>query len=161
MNGTHLHLAVSHFPVVGMIIGFLVYVVGLIKKNDEVIKVSLGLFVLNLIFVAPTYFSGEGAEEIIEHLPGFNETFIEKHEALAPFAAGAVVWVGVLSIVGLFLYRINKPISQIVKNIFLIFVLSACGLLIWTANRGGQIHHEEIRSMGVTDPPGRQVEERE
>jgi uncharacterized membrane protein len=158
MNEAHLHLAISHFPVVGMIIGFLVYLFGLLKKNDEVIKVSFGLFILNLIFVVPTYFSGEAAEEFIERLPGFDETFIEKHELLSKFAVGGVILIGVLSALGLFFYRINKAIPKAMKSIFLIMVLGVSGLLVWTANRGGQIHHSEIRAVGFSDSSGSQIE---
>ena len=105
MNGSQMHLALTHVPVVLSIVGFVVMIVALLKKNDTLTKTALYFLLFAGVSAVPVFFTGEGAEEAIEHLPGVSENVIEKHEALAKVAFGLVVAAAIVSLIGLLFYR--------------------------------------------------------
>ena len=43
MNWAHMHLLINHIPVLGMVFGTLLLAYGLVKKNEEIKRVSLGI----------------------------------------------------------------------------------------------------------------------
>lgn len=96
----------------------------------------------------PVFFSGGGAEESIEHLPGISEGIIERHESLARFALAAVLGSAVVAFLGLmkFAYR---PVWKAAQFITLFFALASTVLMAQTAHLGGQIRHTEIRSAAL------------
>ncbi len=145
MDGAHLHLAINHIPVVGTGITLFLFLVGFIKKSDEVIKVSLQLFVLVAISAVPTFFSGEAAEEVVEHMPGMLEALIEQHEQAAKVSMILEIAAGILAVLGLILFRLKRSFPSWLKVLFLLILILAGGLMARTANLGGQIRHEEIR----------------
>jgi len=48
MNWAHVHLLLNHLPVVGTFFGVLLLLLALLRKSEELKRVSLGVFVLNL-----------------------------------------------------------------------------------------------------------------
>ena len=44
MNWAHVHLMLSHLPVVGTIFGVLLLLLALLRKSEELKRVSLGVF---------------------------------------------------------------------------------------------------------------------
>ncbi len=44
MTLAHVHLLLNHFPTVGMIIGFGLFILGLMGKSDDIRRVSLAVF---------------------------------------------------------------------------------------------------------------------
>ena len=83
MNDAHLHLVFNHFPIIVPIVGLLILVVGLVIKSNSVIRTAFGVFVLGAIMTFPAMYTGEGAEEIAEKLPGVTDALIETHEEKA------------------------------------------------------------------------------
>ena len=53
------------------------------KKSEELKRLSCYVFVLMALLTIPVYLTGEGAEEIVEHLPGVPHELIEEHEESA------------------------------------------------------------------------------
>ncbi len=43
MNWAHVHLLINHIPVLGTLFGALLLVFGIVKKNEEIKRVSLGI----------------------------------------------------------------------------------------------------------------------
>jgi hypothetical protein len=80
MNWAYVHLALNHLPVIGAIFGVLLLLLALLRKSEELKRVSLGVFVITALLALPIYFTGEPAEEVVEHLPGVAEPLIERHE---------------------------------------------------------------------------------
>lgn len=150
MNQAHIHLLLNHLPVVGTLFSVLLLAVALLRKNDELRKVSLGFVVLVALAAIPTYLTGEPAEKIVEHLPGVSEALIESHEEAALFSLIAVEVAGIASLAGLFIFR-RRSLPNAMFAAALAITLVAAGLMGWTANLGGQIRHTEIRS-GFTAP---------
>ena len=145
MNLAHIHLMINHFPIIGIAFGILLLIWAILRKNEEVKRASFGIFVIIALIALPVYFTGEPAEEIVEHLPGVKESIIEKHEEMALISLVFIEILGAIAAAGLFLSFRSKPfISWLVAALLILSVVSG-GLIAKTANIGGQIRHTEIR----------------
>lgn len=150
MNEAHLHLMLTHLPVVGTLIGLLILSYALLAKRAEAVVIALGVFVFSGLSALAVYFTGEAAEEAIEGRAGLAEALIEPHEEAALFALIAAGALGLFSLLGLLLTRRGVPAW--IARAALVLALLASGLLAWTSNLGGQISHPEIRSEQVVAP---------
>jgi uncharacterized membrane protein len=146
MNLAHVHLLLNHFPVIGVVFGFLFLAYAVTKESEELKKTSLGFFVLIAILALPVYFTGEPAEEVVKDLPGVTESVIEEHEEAALIALIAVEVLGVIALGGLFFFRGSTSLPSWFIKASLVLSLISVGLMAWTANLGGQVRHVEIRS---------------
>ena len=149
MNWAHVHLLINHIPVLGTLFGALLLVFGIVKKNEEIKRVSLGIFVIIAVAALPVYFTGEPAEEIVEHLPGVDESILEEHEESALISFIAVGILGIFAIGTLWRYRRVDTIPNRFVIAGLILSIIVFGLMAWTADLGGKIRHSEIRSESV------------
>jgi uncharacterized membrane protein len=149
MNAAHLHLVLTHFPIVGTAIGIGILIYGQLVKNSAIKKVSYGIFIVMAILTIPVFQTGEGAEETVEHLAGVSEELIEKHEELAEKAIWLMAFLGVLSVVNLFVSLKNYPLAKVLGLITLIVSLGTFGLFAKVGNLGGQIRHSEIRILNT------------
>lgn len=146
MNATHFHLAATHFPIVGTFIAIFILIYGLVVKNLVVQKTSLVIFILMALIAVPVYFSGESAEETVEHLPGVSENIIHQHEEMAETAIVFMGILGVMSIISLFSLMKNLNFSKFLTVITLLISLLTFGFYAKTGNLGGQIRHTELRA---------------
>lgn len=148
MNEAHLHVAINHFPVIGAIIGMVIIIIGLFKKNDTIKQVALWLFVALAFLSVPVLLSGEGAKEMVERLPGVNEELIERHEELAKITFWLLIITGLFSLVQLYFIRIKSQQRKLMVLIaFLAILVSGSAGL--TANTGGKIRHPEFENNGI------------
>jgi len=145
MTAAHFHLIVNHIPVLGTLFGAGILLAGLWWKQDAVVRVALGLFVIAGVGAAGAYVSGEGAEEIVEGLPGVTEAAMEAHEELALYAFIAAIVLGVAAIGALAAYR-SRSIPRTASVVLLGLSLGVFGVMAATANLGGQIRHTELRA---------------
>lgn len=146
MNWAHLHLLINHIPVLGTVFGTLLLIFGMAKKNEAIKRVSLGIFVIIAVATVPVYFTGEPAEEIVEHLPGVEEPIIEEHEEAVLISFIAVGILGIAAIGVLWRYRHADTIPKRFVITGLILSIVVFALMAWTADLGGKIRHSEIRS---------------
>ena len=146
MNGAHLHLIVTHLPVLGVGFGALLLAFGLIRKNRVVQQTALGVLVLAGLAAGAAYLTGEGAEEVMENQLGAGKAFLELHEEAGLFGLAAAGLAGLLALIVLARGRNARPLSRGLVALNLVFALLASGTLAWVANLGGQIGHPEIRN---------------
>jgi uncharacterized membrane protein len=146
MNWAHIHLSLNHLPVVGIIFGVLLLLLALLRKSEELKRVSLCVFVLTTLLALPVYFTGEPAEEVVEHFPGVAESLIGRHENAALFALLMTGVTGIAALIGLIIFRRAEKLPGWVIGAALVLSLATSGLMGWTANLGGQIRHTEIRA---------------
>lgn len=146
MNGAHIHLVTNHIPVLGALASTAFVFWAGRKKDISLIKFSYQFIFLIGLLSLPAFFSGEPAEEVIEHLPGITESMIEAHEDFAKFALIATEVLAALAIYGLFLSRKNSESAIQFWKVIFIFSLINVALMMRTANLGGEIRHPEIRS---------------
>jgi uncharacterized membrane protein len=145
MDATHLHLILNHFPILGTLFGMGLLAYGIFAGNKSIKHAALVTFVLIALISIPAFLTGEGAEETVEHLPGVSEALINEHEELAEKAIWLMGFLGVLSLINLFLSLKNKTGAKILSIITLVLSLATFGVMAQVGNLGGQIRHTEIR----------------
>jgi uncharacterized membrane protein len=145
LDAAHIHLMLNHLPVVGAPLLLLLLTIGLLRGSRELVTVSLILTVGLALVTGFVYFTGEPAEELVEHAPWFREALAETHEEHATVSLVAVLSTGVLSTVALALRRRPRLGPRLARVAWVGLALSTI-LLGWTAWSGGQIRHEEVRA---------------
>lgn len=154
MDATHLHLILTHFPIVGTIIGIGILAYGQFLKNDEIKKVALVTFVLMAILTIPVFLTGEEAEETVEHVAGVSEQLIENHEELAEKAIWLMGLLGVLSLISFFAIIKKLSFAKTISLITLIVSLGTFGIFAKVGSTGGEIRHSEIRTTNINNDNG-------
>jgi len=144
MNAAHLHLLLNHLPVMGTVIGVMLLALARARRSDELFRASLALFALLAVAAVAVYLTGDGAEDLVERLPGASKSLIEAHEEAALIATIALGIYGIAACVTLFVGRF-RALPRWTATAALVVSLIPLGLMAWTANRGGQIRHTEIR----------------
>ena len=146
MNWAHVHLIINHIPVIGIGLLILLFIVAMVRKNKGLITVALAFIILISLATIPVYLTGEPAEEVVEDMPGISEELIEEHEEQAEIAFIFVEVAGGLALITLIARRYSDNLGQRLVILTLLVLIVSGGLIGWTANLGGKIHHEEIRS---------------
>ncbi|WP_142784030.1 hypothetical protein [Changchengzhania lutea] len=146
MNDAHFHLVVNHLPIVGVLIGFLVLLVGYIIKKPQIKNTALGIFIFSAFTAAAAFLTGEGAEEIVENLPGISETLIHKHEEYAELFLTIMLILAGVSLTTLFLEYKKLPFSKYGFVAVLLLSITSIGISKYVGTSGGEITHIEIRS---------------
>ena len=146
MNWAHVHLIINHIPVIGIGLLILLFIVAMVRKNKGLITVALAFIILISLATIPVYLTGEPAEEVVEDMPGISEELIEEHEEQADIAFILVEVAGGLALITLIARRYSDKLGQRLGILTLLVLIVSGGLIGWTANLGGKIHHEEIRS---------------
>ncbi|MBP7478735.1 MAG: hypothetical protein KA797_09440 [Chitinophagales bacterium] len=144
MNQVHIHLLITHLPIIGSFMGGLVLAHALWTRSDQTKIAAYNLFILSSIGAIIAYVTGEGAEESVENLPGIVESTIKTHEEFALYAYIALIALGLASLVGLFLTAKKSPLTRKTAFIILIISIISFGLVARTGYLGGQIRHTEI-----------------
>lgn len=146
MNGAQLHLLVNHVPVLGVAFAAALTAAGFVRRSEELKRAGLAAFVLAGLAALPAYWSGEGAEEAVEHLPGVLDPLIHAHEEAAEKAlAGALVLAAAASAA---LIHDRKTRSAAARWAAPVLALSlpVLALLGYAAHLGGLVRHTELRS---------------
>ena len=151
MSLTHLHLVLNHFPMIGTIIGTGLLAFAIVTRKNDLVKTTLGIFVILAVISVAVYFTGESAEEAIEHLPGFSEAITERHEESASVATVTMAAFGVMCLGALVAFR-RKQFPRWITVASLVFAILTGGAMGYTAMLGGQVRHTEIRSGNTVSP---------
>jgi hypothetical protein len=152
MNGAHLHLLMNHGPVVGSVFAALLMAWMVARGSADGRRVALaGLLVVALASL-PAYFSGEPAEDAVEHQPGIEQRRIETHEGAAKVALVGALVTGAFALAGLVRFRRREPAMGFLF-VALGLNLASVGLFARAASLGGEIRHPEIRA-GAPAAPG-------
>lgn len=148
MTIVHLHLLLNHIPVIGTLFVVGLLAAALMRRDSMIARLALWTSALLGIVAIAVYFTGEPAEETVEHLPGVSESVIEQHEELALVATTMIAAFGVLATGALAVFRQRSLPRWLVVSSF-VGMLAVAGVMGWTANLGGQIRHTEIRATGT------------
>ncbi len=146
MNLGYFHLAVNHLPVLGVVFGTILFACALLRKSTELRRAALWTFLVAALLALPAFLTGEPAEDLVKGLPGVTHQVVEAHEEFASVALSGVILLGLAALGGLTLAeRSDRLRKNFTVGVLFCAVISA-GLLIRTAQLGGQIRHTEIRS---------------
>lgn len=155
MDLAHVHLLLNHFPVIGTIIGFGLFVLGLAGKSNDLKRAGLIVFLAISLVTIATYMSGNGAEEAICQAAqpedpcadkAVSKALIQHHESAALVAFAFMELTGALSWLALWQFRRLARVPR--ANLAAVLVFSGATLLLMAnaANLGGDIRHPEIRA---------------
>jgi hypothetical protein len=149
MNWAHVHLMLTHIPVIGVgaILAFLL--VGVIRGSREIVWASLQLFVALALVSIALYLSGSPANHQVRDLPGFSRSVIHRHSTAADFAFWSLEVLGILSLGALYRFRASAAVPSKVIAALLVIGFVVLLLMGWTANLGGKIRHPEIGTVIV------------
>ena len=136
MNEAHLHLLINHIPVLGTLFGFLILLFGVVRNSKPLQQAALITFIIAVIATFSASSSGEGAEEIVEHIAGVEHKLIHEHEEIAEKAQWIMVILGLFSIGGLYLIAKQHKFQKIMLYIILIFALVETGIMSFVAKTG-------------------------
>jgi uncharacterized membrane protein len=128
-----------------MIVGLGVFIYGLLVKSEDVQRASMAIFFGIALLSIPTFVTGTAAELALEKNPDVSKTMVQLHENAAFVALGFMELTGVLSWLGLWLYRRYSRMPQAIVGAVLLVGLVSFGLMTHAANIGGEIRHPEIR----------------
>ncbi|MCS6937372.1 MAG: hypothetical protein RMJ96_02400 [Candidatus Bipolaricaulota bacterium] len=149
MDAVYLHLVLNHIPVWGTIFGFVLLLVGFIRRSDDLQRAGLITFVVVAVLTIPVYLSGRAAyepmEEFLADIDPAAEGFIDQHEAAGLIAFLAVIVLGVVALGALLQWQ-RAEIARRLVIVSLVLGVIVGGIVGWTANIGGQIRHTEIRA---------------
>ena len=145
MNSAHLHLVITHLPVLGSLFGLCLLVLALMQRNVQLERTSLWVFVAAAMAAVPTYLSGTPASALLmKRMPGMSMDAGDQHAEVAVVALVAVSVLGLLALFGLVFYRQPKQPPGRFRFAAVIMALVTAALMGWTANLGGNIRHTEI-----------------
>ena len=145
MNNAHVHLMVNHLPIAGLLIGILVLITGLVLKKTEVRLTGLGVFIFSAIASVFAFYTGEGAEEVVENVAGISETLIHAHEEYADSFFTLTLILGGISCI-IFITEVRKfSLSKYLVMLCLLVAIADGILAIYVGASGGEIRHTEIR----------------
>jgi membrane protein YqaA with SNARE-associated domain len=150
MNAPYIHLIFSHLPVTGVPISLMIFLIAYIKRSHQIFIAGCWVLLIVSLGAVPTYWAGEPAEEIVKHLPHFNEQVFERHEAWGQYALMSTLLSGFLALVCLFYDSFRKTIIKPLIVATIVWVTVNAAILLMTANYGGKVNHQEIRSGAVT-----------
>ena len=146
MNDAHLHMVVNHFPIVGTILAIGILIAGLLNKNQSIINTAYVLFIIGAVFGILSMNTGEGAEELVEDMPGIGWKIIHEHEELAEKMALLLDVLGILSLVGFYFQYKNNTKQKLVSYAILILGIASLFVIQKVGTSGGEIRHTEIRN---------------
>lgn len=151
-NGPQLHLMVNHLPVVGFFLLTPVIALTAWLGDNRLKKLSLfGAMAISLLTL-PAFWTGEPAEDGIEHLPGVSEHLIHEHEEVAEKALTLGLLTGGVALAGYVLSRKKESLLKLTVYSTLVGSVLTSLVMAKTAHDGGMIRHPEIRGDQANDP---------
>ncbi len=139
MTPAHLHLALNHFPIVGVLASIVFLIAALTRRNSMLLRAGLLALVITALFALPVYFSGEPTEEVVENLAGVSHDTIEEHEEVAKLAFVGLELLGVLAAFGLYSYR-DRTAPRWYGIVVGLLTVAVTTLTLWNSRRSHQAH---------------------
>ena len=125
MNEAHLHLLITHLPVLGVGFGTLLLAFGTVRDNRMMQRTALGVLLLAGLAAGAAYLTGEGAEEAIEGTIAGIDPYIEQHEEAGVVGLVAAGLAGAMALVVLASSRKGRALSRALVVLNLVFGLAA------------------------------------
>ena len=147
---------ITHLPIIGAFIGLLILLFAYLKKDANVKTAAYLVFVVCAIGACIAYATGEGAEEVVENLPGVVEAAIETHEDAAMYSLISMIALGVMSIIGIIQIRWNSSKLNFIHSLIVFLSLFSMASIAYTGNLGGKIRHTEITNASAALPNNEQ-----
>jgi uncharacterized membrane protein len=166
MNAGHIHLILNHAPIFGVFVGVVIFGIGMFRRNNTLEKTGLITFIVTGIATLPTYFTGEGAEEVAERFKETSHDMIHEHEELAETGLILMIALAIASLILLIVMWRSKSSNDakhskhgLMKSAVLSLAATTFGLMMIVGNTGGKIRRPELRGDVVKNSTEKHVEE--
>ena len=154
MNAPHFHLILNHVPTIGSAIAIGLLLLGLLRRQEALTRVSLEVFYVIALITLPAYLSGVATGMELEKMPDVSVEAIQKHHDGALVAFALMLLTGLSAWFGLWQWRrVNRP-SGFNLGIVLLLSLLTLTTMAGTATMGGEIRHPEMMSEGSVATAG-------
>jgi hypothetical protein len=152
----HWHVILNHLPLVGVPAAALLVAWGLVRREEQVLRVALIAAVLAALSAWLTDYTGDGAKQDVRAQPWAQRDVIHTHEEAGDNAMIVSLVAGAAALGTLVLARRKKPVHRGAALGVLVLLLAASGFLTWAGWEGGKIRHTEF---GLTPgaPPATQT----
>ena len=153
VNVAHLHLLLNHFPVIGTVVAFGLFLLSLVRRNDSLTRVSYEVLFVIALLTLPVYMSGTAAQAALLGQAGVSEPAMTAHQDAALLAftimeiTGAIAWLGLWQF-----RRMPRPAAWVSPAILLLTTVTIV-LMTSAANVGAEIRHPEIVPDGTIGSP--------
>lgn len=151
MNWAHLHLALNHLPVVGVLFVFLLLALGVCRGSEELKRLALQLSVALFAVAMLVRFTGEqAAENLSSDSSAKRQQLVQAHEDSADQSVTGMFLLAVFSAAGLFCSRKTRILPAWTMIGAMILCFAVVLLMARSANLGGRIAHPEIRPPSLS-----------
>jgi len=151
MNWAYRHRATNHFPIIGVILGTLIRIVGVAISNTGVKASGLGTIVFAALMAVVAYMTGDPAEDAVKSIPEVAKSLVSRHEDIAAVGMYLLIPAGLMAALTLYsIWRKEKSVRFLIV-ITLVLSLVASGAMVYVGRTGGQIRHSEFRSNADTN----------
>jgi hypothetical protein len=158
-DAAHLHLMINHFPIIGTIIGGLLMVYALVRRDNSLQRVILVMWLILAAMTPIVMKTGEEAEEKVENIAGISGKVIHEHEEAAELSLWLMIGLGIASLATLFIGKMKKN-SSYLTMLTSVLALIVIGSMIRTGYLGGQIRHSTTAVGNISaGTPGEAEEE--
>jgi len=146
MNDAQIHLLINHAPLFATFFGILLGLSGYWLRNKAMMQAGMLCLIAAAVTSLVANGTGEGAEELVEDLPGVSHKQIHQHEEAAEGALIAILSVGTLSLLAYVALWRDMQRARLYVLIVSITALASLTALAKVAHDGGLIRHPEIDS---------------
>lgn len=152
MNAAQLHLSLTHLPVIGFILFTPILIYAILKRNNLLVNLSSVFIVFLALSSVVVFNSGEGAEEIVEEIPGISHSLIHEHEEAGETAFWLFCTSGFVAALVLALrVSVTNKRYRILFFVYALLTLSSSVAAFYTAHLGGKIRHPETGNVQQED----------
>jgi uncharacterized membrane protein len=142
---SHLHILVSIFPSVGLLLVLGLYVTSFIANNDALKRTCLVLFGVLAVLAVPTYVSGDHSMTLLSQDPKISKDLMSAHEGWGVASLGVLVLAGAAAWIELWRSRRRKRLSDNALHLVLGLAIVTLALMIIVGEFGWEISHHELR----------------
>ncbi|MBH8556136.1 hypothetical protein I8751_28125 [Nostocaceae cyanobacterium CENA357] len=146
MSYPFFHLALNHFPVIGISVVTILLGVALFYNNNFVAKVALWLSVLFALMTISVYWTGKNSVAYVSSFSNVSPAFIASHMEMANKASISMGILGGLALLGIVLFWGKKEVPKYFSAIVLIMTLVGTVFFAKTDEIGSLIAHPELRA---------------
>jgi uncharacterized membrane protein len=139
------HLLLNHLPIISVIFGSVILLIGMLFHLKQVKIVGLAMFIFSAILFFPTMYTGEKVEHVVGDQPGVARYLIEEHEEIAERTELIIDLLAAMALITILAIVTDKKISKWLIRITLIISFISIYFVVQTGHSGGQIRRPELR----------------
>jgi len=145
MSPAALHLAINHLPVLWPPVAAALLAAGLARGSGDLARAGLVLLLAAGLAGPLVYWSGSSASDLVLDLPDVTPGRVSEHAHAAWTTLVAGLLAAAAAAGTLAASRSGPAVARVPLALALVLALFCSAAAGWTAHRGGQIRHAEIR----------------